>query len=214
MMQTRLVTTPRYNPFRQCAAGSAPIPFPVARSDARKQPLIPNWRLAMAWLCLALMILIAIPKPAGLSVQVSHKLAALPGLAFLSPHPSRPPTPAIPVRYTYISSAFGMRNGRPHQGMDFAAPQGASIIAAAQGQVVFAGWQPGYGQTVILDHGQGLKTRYAHCSQILVQPGQKVLHGGAIAKVGSTGHSTGPHLHFEVIEQGIHKNPAPFLALK
>jgi murein DD-endopeptidase MepM/ murein hydrolase activator NlpD len=118
--------------------------------------------------------------------------------------------PPLPVDYDYISSPFGKRWGRQHQGIDFAAPQGASIYAASAGTVIYSGWESGYGKSVVLDHGQGRLTRYAHCSKLLVKVGQVVSKGLQIAEVGSTGHSTGPHLHFEVIVDGVRKNPAWF----
>jgi murein DD-endopeptidase MepM/ murein hydrolase activator NlpD len=95
-----------------------------------------------------------------------------------------------------------------HQGIDFAAQSGAPIHATASGKVIHSGWEAGYGKSVVLEHDSGLQTRYAHCSKLLVKEGARVSQGDTIAKVGSTGHSTGPHLHFEVIVQGERKNPA------
>lgn len=105
-----------------------------------------------------------------------------------------------------ITSPFGMRldpvSGeftRMHTGIDIGAPQGATIVAAAPGRVIIAGWTDGgYGNMVVIAHGDGLSTVYAHCSQVFVANGQDVQRGQAIAAVGTTGHSTGPHLHFEV----------------
>lgn len=114
----------------------------------------------------------------------------------------------LPVEYTYVSSSFGPRWGRQHQGIDLAARAGQPIYAMSDGTVIHSGWEKGYGQSVVLDHGQGLTTRYAHCSKLLVPVGRTVTKGQAIAKVGSSGHSTGPHLHFEVLVKGIRKNPA------
>ncbi len=118
----------------------------------------------------------------------------------------------LPVDYDYISSPFGKRWGRQHQGIDFAAPQGEPIYAMAAGTVTHSGWEPGYGKSVVIDHGKGMQTRYAHCSRLLAKVGQVVGQGAQIAKVGSTGHSTGPHLHFEVLMDGVRKNPASFFA--
>lgn len=98
-----------------------------------------------------------------------------------------------------ISSAFGQRWGRQHKGIDLAANQGDQIRASRAGEVLIAGEVPGYGKTVILTHGDGSRTLYGHCSRLLVETGQTVKQGEAIALVGSTGHSTGPHLHFEII---------------
>jgi murein DD-endopeptidase MepM/ murein hydrolase activator NlpD len=85
-------------------------------------------------------------------------------------------------------------------------------VASAGGVVVTVEWHPEYGQTVELDHGHGLVTRYAHCQKVLVKPGQLVRRGQPIAEVGSTGRSTGPHLHFEVLVEGVPQDPARFLA--
>ncbi len=113
----------------------------------------------------------------------------------------------------HIVSGFGyrvhpiFRRVKFHYGVDIAAPYGTPIRAAANGVVVFAGWRRAYGNTVILDHGNGLATLYAHCSQILVSEGEVVRQGQIIARVGSTGLSTGPHLHFEVRQYGEPVNP-------
>ena len=116
-----------------------------------------------------------------------------------------------------ISSGFGNRMhpilgySRFHGGVDFAAPQGSTIFAADSGQVIFSGWYGGYGQAVIIDHGGGLTTLYAHASRLFVREGQAVQQGQAIAAVGSTGLSTGPHLHFEVRQGGNLFNPMGYL---
>lgn len=116
-----------------------------------------------------------------------------------------------PVQNAMITSPFGFRWGRPHQGIDMAAPVGTPIMSAEYGKVVYSGWKQGYGNFVAVDHGHGYETHYAHCSKVLVHIGQTVKKGQLIAKVGNTGHSTGPHLHFEVVAHGIHRNPAKFL---
>jgi murein DD-endopeptidase MepM/ murein hydrolase activator NlpD len=100
-----------------------------------------------------------------------------------------------------------------HPGQDIVAPTGTPILAAAGGRVIFAGPKAGYGNAVEIDHGNGYVTRYGHASKIDVQVGQIVLPGERIADVGSTGRSTGPHLHFEVIVNGTQVNPADYLAL-
>ncbi len=120
-----------------------------------------------------------------------------------------------PVRGN-LSSRYGMRVHpifgvrRMHTGIDFSAPHGTPIVAADSGVVVEARYLRGYGNTVIIDHGGGVATLYAHCSAILVQEGQEVQRGQIIARVGSTGYSTGPHLHFEVRINGEPVNPADY----
>jgi murein DD-endopeptidase MepM/ murein hydrolase activator NlpD len=116
-----------------------------------------------------------------------------------------------PVQNAMISSPFGFRWGRPHQGIDLAAPTGTPVMAAEGGKVIYSGWKTGYGNFVAVEHAGGYHTHYAHCSAVMVHAGQMVRKGQLIAKVGSTGHSTGPHLHFEVVANGVHRNPVKFL---
>ena len=115
-----------------------------------------------------------------------------------------------------ISSAFGWRNisvagNRFHGGVDIAASTGTPVRAARGGVVTRAGWVGAYGFVVIVDHGGGWETRYAHLSRIDVQTGQRVAQGGIVGRVGSTGASTGPHLHFEVRRDGQALDPLAFL---
>lgn len=116
-----------------------------------------------------------------------------------------------------ISSPFGWRMHpilgyrRFHAGLDFAADYGTPIFAADRGSVIFAGWYGGYGNSVIVDHGNGLTTLYAHAQELYVSEGQAVERGQAIAATGSTGLSTGPHLHFEVRNNGEPVDPAGYL---
>ena len=110
-----------------------------------------------------------------------------------------------------VVSGFGMRWGRMHEGIDIAAGMGTPVHAAAAGTVIHAGWLGGYGNLVVLDHGDGLATAYAHASALLVVVGQSVSQGETVSLVGSTGHSTGPHLHFEVRVNGVAVDPLLYL---
>lgn len=110
-----------------------------------------------------------------------------------------------------VSSYWG--DGRNHKALDLAANKGTAIYAAAAGTVTYSGWDGDYGYSVIVDHGNGLKTRYAHASALYVKKGTVVNQGDVLAAVGSTGNSTGNHLHFEVIINGSRVNPAPYIGL-
>ncbi len=110
-----------------------------------------------------------------------------------------------------VVSGFGMRWGRMHEGIDIAVSYGTPIRAAASGTVIHAGWLGGYGNLVVLDHGNGLATAYAHASAILVGVGQQVSQGETVSLVGSTGNSSGPHLHFEVRVNGLAADPLLYL---
>lgn len=122
-----------------------------------------------------------------------------------------------PIEDAWFSSNFGWRldpfTGQQsfHEGIDFPADGGTTIEAAASGKVIFAGVHPAYGKMIEIDHGNGLVTRYAHSSSLLVKEGDLVVRGQKIARVGTTGRSTGPHLHFEVRLNGVPQNPARFL---
>jgi murein DD-endopeptidase MepM/ murein hydrolase activator NlpD len=126
----------------------------------------------------------------------------------------------MPVKAPYNASAFGRRvdpftgQWAMHEGIDFLADAGSPIAAAAAGVVVFAGLHPQYGYMVDIDHGNDLVTRYAHCSKLFVREGDVVQRGTKLGEVGSTGRSTGPHLHFEVRYRGAAQNPAKFLVSK
>jgi murein DD-endopeptidase MepM/ murein hydrolase activator NlpD len=110
-----------------------------------------------------------------------------------------------------LTSAYGPRGGRLHRGIDVAAPIGTPIRAAQDGTVRFAGWKGGYGYTAVIAHGDGLTTRAAHQSELLVRRGQRVRRGQIIGRVGSTGSSTGPHLHFEIAVHGDELDPLEVL---
>jgi murein DD-endopeptidase MepM/ murein hydrolase activator NlpD len=110
-----------------------------------------------------------------------------------------------------ITSPFGWRWGRMHEGIDLGAAYGTPIAAAAAGTLIYAGWLGGYGNLTVIDHGGGLATAYGHQSRIAVSVGQQVARGEIIGYVGSTGHSTGPHLHFEVRVNGQAVDPLGYL---
>jgi len=121
--------------------------------------------------------------------------------------------PILPVNVP-VSSAFGMRSdpftGKPkfHKGVDLAAPAGTPVVAALPGKVISAGYESGYGNNVLVEHDGGLRTRYGHLASVNVKAGDMVTSDDTLGKVGSTGHSTGAHLHFEVIRDGKQVDPA------
>lgn len=119
--------------------------------------------------------------------------------------------------FVRVSSEYGYRihpitkTKKLHTGIDLASAAGSKCVAAASGTVIYAGWYGGYGNAVVIDHGGGITTLYAHNSALLVSKGQQVTQGQQIAKIGSTGNSTGPHCHFEVRVNGSHTNPRAYL---
>ena len=113
-----------------------------------------------------------------------------------------------------MSSTFGPRWGTFHYGVDLAAGYGSAVRAVHAGVVVKAGWYGGYGNAVIIDHGNGVTTRYGHNSAVTVHVGQRVNAGDQIARVGNTGDSTGPHLHFEVRQDDVAIDPIPYMKLR
>ncbi|MDR0978868.1 MAG: M23 family metallopeptidase [Lachnospiraceae bacterium] len=110
-----------------------------------------------------------------------------------------------------LTSRFGVRNGSNHTGIDIGNSQGTPILAAAAGTVKYTGWYSGYGNIVMLSHSNGVETWYGHCSVLYVKAGQTVSAGQKIAGMGSTGNSTGNHLHFEVIVNGVKQNPQSYV---
>ena len=149
------------------------------------------------------------PRFVRLGVSLERMEALERGLAGIPQH--------SPANLAYISSGFGYRadpftgGAAFHAGLDFKGPIGAPIYAAAAGTVSFVGSQQGYGNTVEIDHGNGLTTRYAHMSGFRARVGQEVEAGQVIGLIGNTGRSTGPHLHFEVRINDRAVNPRPFL---
>ena len=124
----------------------------------------------------------------------------------------------VPGHYR-VSSGYGnrqhpiSRRSEFHTGIDIPAPNGTYILAAYGGTVIISGWQRGYGHTIVIDHGGGISTLYGHNSRNIVEVGQEVTRGQRIARVGSTGISTGPHLHFEVRHNGRHVSPNSYLGI-
>jgi murein DD-endopeptidase MepM/ murein hydrolase activator NlpD len=122
-----------------------------------------------------------------------------------------------PVQEGWISSYFGRRAdpftgySAVHKGLDFAGPEGTKITSVAAGLVTYAGERAGYGQMVEINHGNGLATRYCHNEKLLVKQGDMVRKGQDVALMGSTGRSTGPHLHFEVLKNGAQVDPLRFI---
>ncbi len=126
--------------------------------------------------------------------------------------------PSIMPTAGWLSSAFSrsrfhpiLHYARPHEGIDVSAPMGAPIVAPAAGTVTMVGRENGYGNVLEIDHGDGIVTKYAHCSRIVVREGQHVKRGQQIANVGSTGLSTGPHLHYEIHVNGRVVDPLTYV---
>ena len=146
------------------------------------------------------------------SFALAKRIAEIQGVPYAEPSDITPSSAGFTWPTSgQITSGFGPRWGRMHQGLDVGAPTGRPITAAKSGKVIVAGWSGGYGNLVVIDHGGGLSTAYAHQSRIAVKLGDPVTQGGLIGYVGSTGHSTGPHLHFEVRVNGVARDPLPYL---
>lgn len=158
------------------------------------------------------------PLPERPRVEVASREAEArrPALAS-APAPAPPPPAATPAPTSWIWPVqapileFTEFSGAPHLGLDMAAAAGTPVMAARSGTVVAAGWHDGYGWYVLIDHGDGIQTRYAHGSQLYVSSGEWVQQGQVLLPMGSTGRSTGPHLHFEVIVNGQVTNPRWYL---
>ena len=172
--------------------------------------------------------------PSGPTATLGEMLSGpVPGLSWTGVTPAPPPVTAAPVGAVgapvtetggfiapvdgELTSDFGNRvhpitgEHKHHDGVDFGAAHGTEIHAAAGGEVTYSGVMGGYGNVVMIKHANGLETLYAHASSLDVQVGDKVAQGQAIARVGSTGMSTGPHLHFEVQRDGEAVDPADYL---
>jgi murein DD-endopeptidase MepM/ murein hydrolase activator NlpD len=165
----------------------------------------------------------AVAEGAELFVPGASRVVEVPNIGAPTPTPTPTSTSTATPRAAPSSARlswplkgvlygrYGVRAGQRHDGIDIAAPEGAPVVAAADGTVIYAGEQAGYGAIVILKHDDGLVTLYAHNSRVLVQDGDRVRRGGPIARVGQTGRTTGPHLHFEVREGTRPRNPLLFL---
>jgi murein DD-endopeptidase MepM/ murein hydrolase activator NlpD len=160
----------------------------------------------------------AVGAPGGIDAFGAFGATGAPGMAGATGFASATDQLVVPT-VGRVSSTFGPRvhpiTGRQgmHSGLDIAAPTGTPIAAAAGGTVTFAGVRGGYGNIVIIDHGDGRETRYAHADRMLVQEGQRVAAGEQIATVGATGTATGPHLHLEVRVNGDAVDPRPLLGI-
>lgn len=192
------------------SATAADIAAPLRAAQAQRQSALGNGdaefrRLFGTWQ--------QQEKPAGLAAAAAPAVPASLGTARSAVSiPSRIPVPGV-----NLSSGFGMRTHpviggrRAHKGIDLAAPTGTPIYAAADGTVSKAEWFSSYGLYVSLEHGGEIQTRYGHMSRVSVLAGQQVKKGDIIGYVGSTGRSTGPHLHYEVRIAGNAVNPMPYM---
>ena len=125
-----------------------------------------------------------------------------------------PPIPNAPIsqRFGEHPAWYAPYGLAGHEGLDLAVPTGTPVFAADSGTVVYAGWNPvGYGNLVVLDHGNGWRTYYAHLQSVHVRCGEWLSRGSTIGEIGSTGNSSGPHLHFEMLRFGIAVNPAGYI---
>lgn len=196
------------------------IDFTTATDTSKKdaptvKPISPNWKYAFATLTLCMAI--ALP-------QVSEWIESQRPILLLQQFTKaqkatklKKDTVFPTIKNSPITSGFGWRihpitgNRRFHYGIDFGAPTGTPIYAFKAGLVKFAGWKGGYGKAVIINHGAGFSTLYGHASKLSVRKGERVVLGQVIGKIGSTGDSTGPHLHFEVRLNNKPVNPRPYL---
>jgi murein DD-endopeptidase MepM/ murein hydrolase activator NlpD len=150
-------------------------------------------------------------KPDSIAAPADSKQSSEPGSVIKSA-PAEIADIHLPIQGP-ISSSFGLRKDpfsnqvKFHRGIDLAAPEGMPVVAALPGKVVSAGYESGYGNTVLLEHEGGVRTRYGHLASINVRPGDVVTSENTLGTVGSTGRSTGPHLHFEVIRMGKQVDP-------
>ncbi|MGB3640721.1 MAG: M23 family metallopeptidase [Rivularia sp. (in: cyanobacteria)] len=185
------------------------------RDAAVANSISPNWKYAFATLALCMAIAKRCCKQNALP-QVSKWVESQYPIRLLQQ--TKPKNTAFPTtKGIPITSGFGWRihpltgEYRFHSGIDFGAPQGTPIYAFKAGLVEFAGIRGGYGKAVIINHGAGKSTLYGHASKLIVRKGERVVPGQIVGKIGSTGNSTGPHLHFEVRLDDKPVNPRPYL---
>ncbi len=163
---------------------------------------------------------IYIPKPRHIQIippKIAKKVP--PKIAKKSPSRKIQKKTVVKAKFSWpsqgtISSGFGIRHGRMHEGLDITKDRGKEIRAAAAGTVDFAGNKNGYGKTIIINHGKGFQTLYAHNSRIYVRKGMRVKEGSKISQMGSSGKSSGIHLHFEIRFQGKPQNPLRYLPVR
>ncbi|MGI9110783.1 MAG: peptidoglycan DD-metalloendopeptidase family protein, partial [Gaiellaceae bacterium] len=155
------------------------------------------------------------------SAELSARIRAAQAAAASAPTPSSPSSPVRTQAFSssgyiwpahgVLTSSFGWRWGRMHEGIDIAVGSGTPVVSSAAGTVIVAGWLGGYGNLVVVDHGNGVSTAYGHNTGVAVGVGQAVAQGQLIAYSGNTGHSTGPHIHFEVRINGSAVDPLGYL---
>jgi murein DD-endopeptidase MepM/ murein hydrolase activator NlpD len=192
--------------------GQAPKPQPAASAHGagRGGPMLPPRGLHTSFADMEALVLRL--------AQIERQIASVADAATLQHLALQSLPTRAPLQGAELTSRFGNRDdpltGRRafHAGLDFAAAAGTPILAAAAGAVVFAGFRPDYGWTVEIEHGNGLRTRYAHASRLFVKLGALVMQGDTVAAVGSSGRSTGAHLHFEVLRHGEPSDPRRYLA--
>lgn len=185
------------------------------KDAATVKPVSPSWKYALATLILSMAI--ALPQvsewvESQRLIRLAQQFTKAMNNAINSKDAAFPTIKGKP-----ITSGYGWRihpitgNRKFHSGIDFGAKQGTPIYAFKSGKVDFAGRKGGYGKAVIINHGEGKSTLYGHASEIVVKKGERVVSGQIIAEIGSTGMSTGPHLHFEVRVNNKPVNPNPYL---
>lgn len=212
-MQSQLLRLDALGERLAKSAGIKPQEFRLDQAPARGGPLssLPQRELSLAEFGAQLGVLAKQLDDRG------DQLAILESMLLQDNVKKRVLPSLSPVSVGWYSSNYGWRidpfNGKEvfHEGVDFMADAGTSIVAAAGGVVAYSDYHSEYGNMVAIDHGNGLVSRYAHASKRLVAVGDVVLKGEKIAEVGTTGRSTGPHLHFEVRLNGAPQNPARFL---